>query len=127
MSSRSTDAGSTVAVEAVNEVTLCGRLSSEPVSRQLPSGADIVTFRLVVARGPSPMTRGSKQPSDWVDCCVWGGRVKASAAAWAVGDHVEVSGALRRRFFRSALASGTGTRVEVEVTGGRVVRRAARR
>ncbi|HET8603702.1 MAG TPA: single-stranded DNA-binding protein [Marmoricola sp.] len=106
-----------------NEVTLRGRVSSEPQARALPSGDVVVTFRLVARRGRvSPMTRGSRQVSDWVDCAAWGGRVRGSAAAWQVGDEVEVRGALRRRFYRTP--AGSATRLEVEVLAGKRLRRA---
>lgn len=110
-----------------NAVALRGRISSAPTERELPSGDVIFTFRLVVGRDPSPMTKTmtktSKQSSDWVDCVAWGGRVKRSVTTWRVGDFVEVEGALRRRFYR--VEARTSTRVEVEVLTGRVVERAA--
>lgn len=105
-----------------NVVTLRGRLSSEPAVRDLPSGDAVLTFRVVVRRGrDSPMTRGSRQVSDWVDCAVWGGRVRTSAGGWHLGDEVELRGALRRRFYRTP--AGSATRVEVEVLAGKRLRR----
>ena len=112
----------TPAGESRNEVGLTGRVSSAPTERELPSGDKIVTCRLVVARTRSPMTAKSKQTSDWVDCVSWGGRARRSVATWRVGDVVEVEGALRRRFFR--VASGTSTRVEVEVLAARTLQKA---
>lgn len=107
----------------LNAVALRGRVSGAPIERELPSGDVIFTFRLVVGRDQSPMTKRSKQSSDWVDCVAWGGRVKRSVMGWRVGDIVEVEGALRRRFYR--LEARTSTRVEVEVLTGRLVERAA--
>jgi single-strand DNA-binding protein len=107
-----------------NEVTLRGRVSTEPQTRPLPSGDEVVTFRLVVRRQrASPMTRGSRQVSDWVDCAAWGGRARARASAWVPGDEVEVRGALRRRFYRTA--GGAATRLEVEMLTGKRLRRAS--
>lgn len=110
-----------------NEVRLTGRISSAPVERELPSGDAVLSFRLVVPRSRTPMTAGSKQASDWVDCAVWGGRMRRAASSWQVGDRVEVKGALRRRFFRQRGGAGgvglAGTRVEVEVLAGRRLRR----
>lgn len=103
-----------------NAVLLRGRVSSGPERRELPSGAEIVTVRLSVSRSPTPMTRGSKQSVDWVDCVAWGGTPRRSVASWSVGDVVEVRGALRRRFYRGA--QGTATRLELEVLRGRRVR-----
>jgi single-strand DNA-binding protein len=105
-----------------NEVTLRGRLSSDPQARTLPSGAEVLTFRLVVRRDrSSPMTRGSKQVSDWIECAAWGTRARTRAAAWQSGDEVEIRGALRRRFYRTA--AGSATRLEVEMLAGKRLRR----
>jgi single-strand DNA-binding protein len=51
------------------------------------------------------------------------GRVRRSALSWEPGDVVEVEGSIRRRFFRTG--GGAASRVEVEVSAGRLVRRAA--
>jgi len=106
----------------VNEVTLRGRVSTAPGVRELPSGTCIVALRISVARTPSPMTKGSKQGSDWVDCVAWGARQRRRVCTWRLGDVVEVRGALRRRFYRGG--AGTAMRLEVEVLDGRMVRRA---
>lgn len=41
----------TEAIEETNEVALTGRLSGEASIRELPSGDELVTWRVVVARG----------------------------------------------------------------------------
>lgn len=95
--------------EAVNEVRLAGRISAGPEERVLPSGDILWTFRLVV---PRPAGRSaSRQSVDALECAVWGGRVRRSVSSWRQGDVVEVSGAIRRRFFRTA--AGAASRVEV--------------
>lgn len=105
-----------------NEVSLRGRLSSEPQLRELPSGDEVLTFRVVVRRErSSPMTRGSRQVSDWVDCAAWGARARSRASAWHAGDEVELRGALRRRFYRTP--AGAATRLEVEMLSGKRLRR----
>jgi single-strand DNA-binding protein len=106
-----------------NAVQLRGRVSSAPVERELPSGVVITTFRVTVPRARTPMTSGSSQVSDWVDCVAWSGRSKRSVAAWTVDDQVEVAGALRRRFFRAGDSSST--RLELEVMSARRRARAA--
>lgn len=104
----------------VNEVRLAGRISAEPEERVLPSGDVLWTFRLVV---PRPAERATRQAVDTLECAVWGGRVRRSVAGWSQGDVVEVSGSIRRRFFRGG--GGPASRVEIEVTAGRLIRRAA--
>jgi len=103
-----------------NTVELRGRVSSGPVVRELPSGAAITTFRIAVPRARTAMTAGSGQSVDWVDCAVWTARTRRTVSGWLVGDQVEVTGALRRRFFRAG--AGAATRLEVEVLGARRTR-----
>lgn len=109
------------AAEAVNEVRLVGRVSQQPRQRVLPSGDSLWSFRVVVPRSDS---RGrTRVQVDAVDCCVWAGRVRRSVAGWRTDDVVEVSGSVRRRFFRTS--HGAASRFEVEVSAGRLIRRAA--
>jgi single-strand DNA-binding protein len=106
----------------LNEVVLRGRVSGDPQVRELPSGTTLVSFRLVLARERTPMTASSKVVSDWVECSAWGARVRKQASGWHDGDQVEVRGALRRRYYRGGDQSRSS--VEVEMLGGRLVRRA---
>ncbi len=110
---------SELAAVGVNEVRLVGRVSRDPERRVLPSGDEMWTFLLVVPRAPGGR---SKQTVDALDCVVWGGRVRSSVAGWGADDVVEVSGPLRKRFYQGG--GGAASRVEVEVTAGRMVRRA---
>jgi single-strand DNA-binding protein len=104
-----------------NEVLLRGRLRSDAELRELPSGTALVTLRVLVPRSqPDPSGR---KCSDWVDCAVWSARLQARLGGWRAGDLVEVRGALRRRFYRAG--GDTGTRLEVEVSGGKMLRRAS--
>lgn len=103
----------------VNEVRLVGRVSQQPEERVLPSGDAVWTFRVVVARDRAT----ARQQVDALECAAWSPRAQRSVRAWGAGDVVEVTGALRRRFFRSG--AGAASRCEVEMTGGRIIRRAA--
>jgi single-strand DNA-binding protein len=103
-----------------NEVLLVGRVSADPESREMPSGDVLWTFRLVVRR---PEGAGTRQSVDVLDCCAWTARTQRTVRAWREGDHVQVEGAVRRRFFRTG--AGTVSRFEVEVSAGRRVRRRA--
>ena len=107
---------------ATNVVALTGRLTAAPEERTLPSGDVITTFRLSVPRQDTPMSRGSKQTTDWVDCVAFAARPRRTVGSWQVGDEVTVDGALRRRFYKTA--AGAATRLEVEVLRARRVTRA---
>ena len=111
-------ATSTERAEAINEVRLVGRVAADPVIVALPSGDQLVSFRVTVDR-EAPATR---QRVDALECSAWTARVRRSVARWRPGDVVEVRGAVRRRFFRTA--AGTASRVEIEVSGARLIRRA---
>jgi single-strand DNA-binding protein len=103
----------------VNEVRLVGRVSGQPQERELPSGDLLCSFMVVV---PRPAESPSRQRVDVLDCAAWGGRVRRSVRGWREGDTVEVTGAVRRRFFRAG--EGAASRVEIEVASGRLIRRA---
>ena len=104
---------------STNEVRLVGRLSRPPEERVLPSGDTVWTFRVVVDR---PRGGQSRQSVDALECAAWSPRTRRSVSRWAEGDVVEVTGALRRRFFRTG--AGAASRVEVEMIAGRLIRRA---
>ena len=54
---------------------------------------------------------------DTIDIACWARRARSSAARLRPGDHAEVSGALRRRFFRAGGAAAS--RYEVDATAVR--------
>jgi len=106
-----------VDVAGRNSVELQGRVSGVPQERVLPSGDSVWVFRVVVPREPA---RG-RASVDTIDCAVWVGRARRTVAALAGGEQVAVTGALRRHFFKAGAA--TASRVEVEVTSVRVLRK----
>lgn len=107
------------AVEPVNSVRLVGRLSETATETTLPSGSVISSFRVIIERPPE---HESGQRVDALECTAWTARVRRSARTWRKGDLVEVEGAVRRRFF--ATATGRASRVEIEVSAARLLRRA---
>ncbi len=107
----------TRAAEAVNEVHLVGRVSAVEDPRTLPSGDVVVALRVVVPRARDR----SGARVDAIDVACWSAPTRRRAEGLAVGDEVEVTGALRRRFFRSG--SGATSRYEVEARALRRRRR----
>jgi single-strand DNA-binding protein len=106
--------------ESANEVRLVGRLSQAPEERVLPSGDALWTFGVVVGR--TEAAARARQSVDALECVAWSARARRSVSSWSVDDVVEVSGALRRRFFRAG--GSVASRVEVEMVSGRLIRRA---
>jgi single-strand DNA-binding protein len=106
-------------VEPVNSVRLVGRLGAEATEMTLPSGSVLASFRVVIDRPPQ---HESGRRVDALECTAWTPRVRRSARSWRKGDLVEVEGAIRRRFF--ATATGRASRVEIEVSAARLLRRA---
>jgi len=111
--------------ETANTVQLRGRLAADPQERVLPSGDRLWTCRLIVPRAEIRMlASGRKGPSvDVIELAGWTSKVRRSMSSWHADDVVGVEGALRRRFYRTG--GSVGSRMEVEVTTARVLRRAA--
>lgn len=96
-----------------NQVFLRGRLAAEPTVRTLPSGDELVAFRLTVSRPP-----GERVSVDSLDCATTKARVRRTLSRAETGDEVEVTGSLHRRFWRSA--AGLGSRYEVAVASAKL-------
>ncbi len=98
-----------------NEVVLGGRVSGEPTARVLPSGDELVSWRLVVGRDNRGISAGGRQlPTvDTIDCVAFKAGVRRIASRFTGGEVIQVRGELRRRFWRGA--QGAASRCEVEV------------
>jgi single-strand DNA-binding protein len=92
-----------------NWVFLRGRLADEPVARDLPSGDVLTVFRLTVAR-----PEGERGRVDSLECSTVKARARRSLERAEPGDQVEVSGSLRRRFWRTAAGPASRYAVDVE-------------
>lgn len=103
-------ARASVTTDHRNEVLVTGRLSTYAEARELPSGDEVVSWRLIVDRSVD----GERAGIDAIDCVAFATRLRRSAVKWQPGELIEVEGALRRRFWRTA--SGTASRFEVEVS-----------
>ena len=95
-----------------NLVTLAGRVSASPEAHILPSGDEVISFRLIVPRSPAARRR-SKQPVDTIDCAVWTAALRRRVRRLEPGTQVVVTGELRRLFSRGA--AGPISRVTVEL------------
>jgi single-strand DNA-binding protein len=100
----------------VNRVYLRGKLAAEAVPRTLPSGDELCVFRLTVDR-----PEGERVRVDSLDCATVKARVRQTVSRARPGDELEVSGSLRRRFWRGA--GGLASRYEVAVVAARVTAR----
>jgi single-strand DNA-binding protein len=104
-------ASAATTAEPVNEVRLRGRWVGAE-ERRLPSGDELVVARVVVPRAGGGV--------DTLNCAVWAAAVRRRAVLLGDGDAVEVTGSLRRRFWRTQ--AGAASRYEVEVTSLRRLR-----
>jgi single-strand DNA-binding protein len=93
----------------LNTVHLRGRLANTPSPRELPSGDELWAFRLTVARPP-----GDRGRVDSIDCSTTRTRVQRVLGRASPGETLDVTGALRRRFWQAP--TGLASRYEVEVS-----------
>ncbi|MBV9593851.1 MAG: single-stranded DNA-binding protein [Actinobacteria bacterium] len=103
----------------LNAVELRGVLAATRLLRTLPSGDELITFRLTV---PRP-TVG--QRVDSIDCVTGRTMPRRCLLRCAPGDVLKVSGQLCRRFWRGT--GGLNSRYEVDAATVRVVTRTRRR
>lgn len=99
--------------QSVNAVRLSGRVSATPEARMLPSGDEVVSFRLIVPRSPAARRR-SKQRVDTIECSAWTARLRRTVRRLDAGDAVTVTGELRRRFTRGASGPMSWVNVDLE-------------
>jgi single-strand DNA-binding protein len=99
-----------------NTVVLRGVLAAKSEARELPSGDQMVSFRVTVARPPGERTR-----VDSIDCATTNTRVLRCLERAGPGDRIELAGSLHRRFWRSP--NGVASRYEVTVSSARLSRR----
>ncbi|MFC3994531.1 single-stranded DNA-binding protein [Nocardiopsis sediminis] len=93
-----------------NDVLLAGRITAEPAVRELPSGDHLVTWRISITRPPAE--RRPNQPADPITCVSFHESMQDATRGWRIGDIVQVSGSLRRRFWRTP--GGSTSVIEVE-------------
>lgn len=94
-----------------NEVFLQGRVSGEPVEKELPSGDLVVEFRVVIDRAQS---RSQKREVDTLDIAAWSAKARRRALTLTVDDWVAIEGSIRRRFW--SVPTGLASRWQVEAS-----------
>lgn len=97
--------------DPVNEVFLVGRVTSLAIEKILPSGDKVVEFRVVIGRAKS---RGGKKEVDSLDIAAWSATARRAALAVKIDSWVQVSGSVRRRFWRAP--TGLASRWQVEAS-----------
>jgi single-strand DNA-binding protein len=99
----------TRSASADNYIYLHGRLAAGPVHRELPSGDVLAVFRLTVPRPP-----GERVRVDSIECASVRPRVLKTLERAQPGDELELTGALRRRFWRSPAGPASRYTVDAE-------------
>ncbi len=92
---------------SLNEVLLRGRVSGEPVEKELPSGDMVVEFRIVVPRK-------SRVGVDTLDIAAWTSKTRRTGLTLKSEEWVEVNGAVRRRFWQAP--NGLASRWQIEAS-----------
>ncbi|MEE2041488.1 single-stranded DNA-binding protein [Nocardiopsis sp. CT-R113] len=103
-----------------NEVVVAGRITAEPLVRELPSGDRVATWRICVARPTD--TRYAGRAFDSITCASFDQDLHEGIRGWRVGDVVRMSGELRRRTWRGR--EGVRSVCEVEARTATLVRAA---
>ncbi len=99
--------------DTVNLVQLRGRVSADPLARMLPSGDEVISFRLIVPRSANARRR-SKHRVDTIECSAWNAKLRKKARSLEAGDEVTVSGELRRRFSRGSAGPMSWVSVDLD-------------
>ena len=81
---------------SLNDVALRGWVTTIASERELPSGDLVVQFRIAITRPEGGV--------DTIDLESWSAKTRRTANSLKDGEWVEVSGSIRRRFWKS----GTG-------------------
>lgn len=95
----------------VNEVRLIGRLGNSLDTRELPSGTALTSFSIIVDR-PAREVHG-RTKVDTISCQTTRAQVAGRLQRLDHGQVIEISGSLRRRFWKSGTGLASATEVDV--------------
>jgi len=105
-----------------NVAMLCGKVIRAPETRVLPSGDEVIEFRISIPRAAAGRGRATAGVVDWFNCAAWTATTRRVVERWQVGDIVELTGSLRTRHY---VVGGSGrTAFSVEVRNARRIQRA---
>jgi single-strand DNA-binding protein len=90
---------------ALNDVLLRGRISTLAIEKELPSGDKVCEFRIVIARS-------NEEGFDAIDISAWSSKLRRTALALKSDQWVEVTGSIKRRFWRGA--AGLSSRWQID-------------
>ena len=90
---------------ALNNVLLRGRISTLAIEKELPSGDKVCEFRIVIART-------NEEGFDAIDISAWSSKLRRTALALKSDQWVEVTGSIKRRFWRGA--TGLASRWQID-------------
>ena len=91
---------------SLNDVALRGWVTTIASERELPSGDLVVQFRTAIKR-----PEGGVDP---IDLESWSAKTRRTASSLKDGEWVEISGSIRRRFWKSG--AGLASRWQVVTT-----------
>lgn len=81
----------------LNNVSMMGRLTTDPEIRQTPSGTRVVNFTLAIQRDVADST--GNRPTDFIPCVAWAGTAEFVNRNFHKGDLVLATGRMQSRSY----------------------------
>ena len=90
---------------SLNDLLLRGRVSAPATTKELPSGDKVVEFRIIVGRD-------DREGYDTFDVALWSSILRKRGVSLKSDEWVEITGTLRRRFWKAGAISVSRWQVE---------------
>ena len=81
--------------DGINQVILMGNLGAEPELKNLPSGANLLRFRMATDESFLDKNKERQTRTEWHDVVLWGNRAEPLSRFLSKGSRVLVEGTLR--------------------------------
>ena len=81
--------------DGINQVILMGNLGAEPELKNLPSGANLLRFRMATDESFLDKNKERQTRTEWHDVVLWGNRAVPLSRFLSMGSRVLVEGPLR--------------------------------